>query len=281
MKRKKNSPPTDETVQLQSFDSDAEQVPSDVSNDSTFSTKGKHSMSTNFDFASLQTAETEQAAADFSEYNKMLREISSGKCKRSKTEILTVLKDVDRDSAMLQADVEKRAKRDAMIAEYDKEKEYETERNSLDSQLSELWAEFEKVKEQYNKKDWPIRCKRDELNRKLREISGYRSELLESCDDMALILEREEAQSRLHNPAERLLYENQRRIADEIATMERTLHNLPITIDRGDRKRELKAEIMKSRARYEEGENKKLEFSKQEEKQKAVIREIEGRMIHS
>lgn len=238
-------------------------------------------MSTNFDFASLQTAETEQAAVDFSEYQTLLREIASGKCKRPKPEILTILKNVDRDAKMLEDDVRKRAERDAMIIELDKEPEYEAERDSLTNQLNNLWTEFKAIKERFEEKDLPIRSKRDKLDWKLHEISGYRGKLLESCDDMNLILERNEAESRLNNPAEDMLYENQRRLAEEIASMEHTLNNLPITIDRADQKRELKAKIKESRSCYEKGELKKLEFQKQEENQKAVIREIENRMIHS
>jgi len=281
LKREKKPKRTEDSVQAQSSEFDVEQVPSNVLDDSIHSNYGEQLMNTNFDFASLQTIETEQVAADFSEYQKLLREIASGKCRRSKPEILAVLKAVDRDSRMLEEDVRKRTERDAKITEVDRTEEYESATKTLTEEQKVLDNEFHKIEEQYREKDWAIQSQINAFTRKLRTISSYRRELLEGCENLELILKHNELERQLNDPEESYLYTMQRQLGDEIGEAEYALMNLPITRDYAEQKQKLKAKLKELRAKYEEGELKKLDFQKQEDKQKAAIQEIEERMIRS
>ena len=235
-------------------------------------------MSTNFNFADLQVAETEQAAADFGEYQKMLREIAAGSCRRTKPEILAVLKAVDRDVALLEEDVKKRAERDEMIREVGRAQEYEKEYEKTGKELDRVIAEFEKVEKAYKEKKWPLAHKRNSFQDKIRNIDRFRSKLIAECDDTNLILERERLEHQMSDPGGAELYKKQRDLASEIDTFERTLLNLPISRNGQEEKRELKALVKELQARYETGEQQKIEFTKRKEKLKQAIREIEAKM---
>ena len=235
-------------------------------------------MPTNFDFASLQTAQTEQAAVDFGEYQKMLREIAAGTCKRSKAEILAVLKAVDRDVNLLEQDVKKRTERDEMIAETKKVKEYEAEHKKADEQLDRLIADSKKVEEAFEEKKWPLVYKCDALQKKLRDIDGFRRKLIVECDDDRLIDERSQLEHQLNDPAEANLYRKQRELANEIGTAEQTLKTLPITRNHHDESQTLKARLKELKARYENSERQKTEITKRKNKLKEAVREVESRM---
>ena len=268
----------DSLVTILSSNIDSEQVRSVTFDDSTRSHLGEHRMTTNFNFSDLQVAETEQAAADFGEYRKMLREIAAGSCRRSKAEILAVLKAVDRDVKLLEEDVKKRTERDELIREIARVQEYEKEYEKTDKELDRVLVDFSKVEKAFNEKKWPLVHKCNGLKDKIRNIDGFRRKLIAECDDVQLIMERDRLEHQMDDPGETELYKKQRELADKIAALDRTLTNLPISRNGQEEKRELKARIAELRARYETGEQQKLEFTQRREKLKQAIREIENHM---
>ena len=187
MKQKKKTKRTEESVQSQSPELDAEQVPSSVSDDSTLSPKGK-AMTVNFE--SLAKAEQLKSVADYERYQNLLRDLAAGK-KRDDAEILAICERVDRNVAMLEEDVKWRKRRDELIAVVRTEKEIEAEQKNIDSELTTLRLAFEKVEAEYEKKRWPLRAKYDQTKQQLHEIWMYRNELERDCRDPNLFDELE------------------------------------------------------------------------------------------
>lgn len=238
-------------------------------------------MTQKFDYSALQAAQNNQTTSDFKEYTKLLREIATGKCRKTPDETLAILNAVDRNATMLKEDVEKRTERDRKIAELGREKEYTKERDALTKELKELSDEFAEIEAQYEEKEYVLNTKRDSFERKLRAINTYHKTLVEECDDLNLIFERERLQKVLKDSNDEFLYQQKSLIPEEIRHLERTLDTLPITIDYHENKRAIRSKIKELYAKCDEIKQLEIEQEKLKQKNEAALLAHEEKMRRS
>ena len=240
-------------------------------------------MSKKFDFSSLVAAEKQQSIDDLAEYQVVLREIARNECDRPQAEILRLLERCGRDTSDLQADVEWRTERDEKIAEIKRAKEYRTKNAELLAKLQSLREEFEKAEAEYDATRYPVIYESDALEEKLRKIEYYRDDLYESCRDANLKLELKVIESFFDGQKQIIsdLYSRQRVISSSIADLEHNRDHLPITIDRDDRKKDLKREIKRLQEEWQQLEEKKVEFEQKQVDHQQTVDAIRKKMIYS
>ncbi len=273
MKQKKKSKRTDESVQSQSPELDVERFPSSNSDDSTHSPNGAKTMTVNFE--SLAQAEKSQAVADHERYQMLLRDLAAGK-DRDEADILEICRRVDRNVAMLQEDVAWRKRRDELIVEVRKAKQYENEKTEADTELAQIRAEFEKIEAEYDEKRWPLHAKYDRAKQRLHEIWMYRNELGKDCRDQNILDELESLNEQQNWMRIKFLEDKGKEIQREIGFAQQELDELPsFTPGRKEKAQFIKARIKDLQARYEKGQ---LEVAELERKDAAIkIREAELR----
>ncbi|MCL2305383.1 MAG: hypothetical protein FWC43_08580 [Planctomycetaceae bacterium] len=282
MPRNENFPLTETSVRPQSSEPDVELVPSNNSNDTT-SLNGENTMTQKFDFDSLVAAEKQQSLDDLAEYQEVLREIARNECNRPESEVLRLLERCDRDTGDLKADVEWRVERDNKIAEIQRDAEYRTKNDELLAKLRSMREEFEKLKAEYEAKRNPFCWESNALEDKLRNIERFRDDLYESCRDNNLKLELQVLESSFsaEHRIETELFARQRAIRSEISQREYERENLPITIDRNERKKDLKQKIRQLQEEWEQLEVKKGEIEQKKSEHKQAVATLRERMIFS
>ena len=234
-----------------------------------------------FDFNSLATAEKQQSIDDHAEYQEVLREIARDECERTEAEILRLLERCGRDTSDLKADVEWRVLRDEQIAEIQHEEEYRTRNAELLAKLKLLREEFEKVEAEYNAARYPIIWESDNLEKKIRNLSNVRRQLLESCRDTNLKIELQVLEASFDAGIESELYSRQEQIHNEISQLEYQLANLPITLDRRDRQKDIKLGIKQLQDEYRQFELKKNEIAQKKVEHRQAIDAHREKMILS
>jgi chromosome segregation ATPase len=282
MPRNKHLPLTENSVNPHSSEPDVEPVPSNHSDDTT-SLNGEHTMSKKFDFDSLVAAEKQQSLDDLAEDQEVLREIARYECNRPEAEILRLLERCDRDTGDLKSDVQWRGKRDEQIAEVRRDAEYRTKNDELLAKLRSMREEFKKLEAEYEAKRKPLCRESDALDEKLRSIERFRHDLYESCRDNNLKLELQVLESSFtaEHRIEIELFERQRAIRSEISQREYEREDLPITIDRNERKKNLKQRIRQLQEEWEQLEAKKGEIEQKKVEHKQAVAAIRERMIFS
>ncbi len=273
MRREKKSKRIEKSIQPQSPELDAEKVPSIISDDSTHSPNGEKTMTVNFE--SLAQAEKSQAVADHERYQMLLRDLAAGK-DREETDILEICRRVDRNVAMLEEDVAWRKRRDELIAEVRKVKQYENEQDEVDAELASIRAEFEKVEAEYDKKRWPLQAKYNRAKESLYQIWLHRNELEKDCRDQSIFDELESLNEQQNWQRIKFIEDKGKEIQREIGFAQQELDELPsFCPGRKEKAQFIKARIKDLQARYEKGQ---LEIAELERKDAAIkIREAELR----
>lgn len=240
------------TAQHQLSELDVEQFPSNNSDSTIHSQKGENCMSTTMNFDSLYAAETTKSVSDYARYQELLRDIAAGKPAPANEEILALCERVGRDVAMLEEDVKWRQKRDKDIAEVHRQEEYKAEKEEANKALSKLNADFQKVREEYEKACWPHECKIAAMDQKLYQIFYLRLCLPEDCRDPNLHaeLERLDSQSTNGYMFEKLK-EKSEELRVEIEDAQRQLKEKTFTPDRSEKLQQLKANIKDMQAERE------------------------------
>ncbi|MCL2305323.1 MAG: hypothetical protein FWC43_08275, partial [Planctomycetaceae bacterium] len=121
------------------------------------------------------------------------------------------------------------------------------------------------------------------LEDKLRNIERFRDDLYESCRDNNLKLELQVLESSFsaEHRIETELFARQRAIRSEISQREYERENLPITIDRNERKKDLKQKIRQLQEEWEQLEVKKGEIEQKKSEHKQAVATLRERMIFS
>jgi len=273
---------TENSVQPQSSELDAEQVPSNNSNDSTSNT-GEHIMSQKFDFTSLISAEKQQSVDDLAEYQVVLREIANGKCERPEAEILRLLERCDRDTSDLQSDVEWRVGRDEKIAEILRKEEYLARDAELQNtaKAKAMREEFEKVEAEYEAAHSPLLWESNALDQKIRNIRRHREDLYQSCRDTNLKLELEVLNSSFDHYTESTACKRQEQLDSEIRQLKYNLDNVPIMPNRPEHIKELKRKIRELQEEWQKLELKKAEIEQKKIEHQQAIDAIREKMFFS
>jgi chromosome segregation ATPase len=240
-------------------------------------------MTQKFDFNSLVAAEKQQSLDDLAEYQEVLREIARNECQRPEAEILRLLERCERDTGDLKSDVDWRVERDNKIAEIKREEEYRTKNDELLAKLRSMREEFKKLEAEYHAKRDPLCWESQALEEKLRNLDRSRGDLYESCRDNNLKLELKVLESSFtaEHRFEVELYERQRTIRSKIAQLEHDREDLPITIDRQERRKAFKHEIKQLQEEWEQLEVKKGEIEQKKVEHKQAVAAIRERMIFS
>jgi hypothetical protein len=270
-----------ETPATQSPELDAELVPSNNSDDTTFQ-NGEKTMSKKFDFNSLAAAEKQQSIDDLAEYQEVLREIARDQCERPQAEILRLLERCERDTDDLQADVAWRVKRDEQIAEIKREEEYRTKNAELLARLKTMREEFEKVEAEYHAARYPLCLESQALEEKLRNHWLYRRDLLESCRDTHLKIEMQVLKDSCDiDRTETALHSRQNKIQSEISHLKYQLENQPLTRSWSEQKRSRQLEIKRLQEEWQQLESKKGEIAQKKIEHKQAVDAMQEKMILS
>ncbi len=226
-------------------------------------------------FEHLRQAEKSQAVADREQYQLLLRDLAAGK-NRDETDILEICRRVDRSIGMLQEDVVWRKRRDELISEVRKKKQYENEQAEAETELAALRAEFEKVEAEYDEKRWPLHAKYDRAKQRLHEIWMYRSELEKDCRDQNILDELESLSEQRNWRSIKFLEDKAKEIQREIGFAQQELDELPAFCPgRKEKAQFIKARAKDLQARYEKGQ---LEIAELERKDAEIdAREAELR----
>jgi hypothetical protein len=234
-----------------------------------------------FDFNSLATAEKQQSIDDHAEYQEVLREIARDECERTEAEILRLLERCGRDTSDLKADVDWRIERDEQITEVKREDEYHAKNTELLARLKSLSDEFKKVEAEYHTARNPIIWESNALDKKIRDISGFRSKLLETCRDTNLKIELQVLDASLDHEIEHKLFKRQEKIGSEISQLQYQLANLPISFDRRDRQKDIKLEIQALQDEWQQLELKKGEMAQKKIEHRKMLDAHREKMIFS
>ncbi len=281
MKQKKKSKKAEESVQTQSPELDAEQVPSNVLDDSIHFTHEEKIMSRKFNFESLAVAEKKQSMQDEQNYQNLLREIAADKCTLSDEEVLEIVQRAGRDAKTLEEDAAERAERDRMIAELKRQPELQAKSDALTRQAKAMREEFEKVEAEYENRRNPVIWERNRIDATLREISDYDTKLFQSCPDTRLKIELDILENQWDDRAEQVLCERQSRIETEIRYAQQDLDRKIISPNRREEERCLKARIKELQNEFEEIETKKEELARKKTEHDALIAKHRELMIYA
>ena len=281
MKREKKAKRIEKSVQPQSLELDAEQVPSNISDDSIHSIHGEKFMSRKFNFESLAVAEKKQTIQDEQNYQNLLREIAADNCTRSDEEVLEIVQRAGRDAKTLEEDAAERVERDRMIAELKRQPELQAKSDELTRQAKAMREEFEKVAAEYENRRNPVIWERNRIDATLREISDYDTKLFQSCPDTRLKIELDILEHQWDDRAEQVLCERQARIESEIRYAKQELDRKIISPNRREEERCLKARIKELQNEFAEIESKKEELARKKTEHDALVAKHRELMIYA
>lgn len=234
-----------------------------------------------FDFEALKVEEKNQFVKDDNEYQELLRSIARGECTLSKQEVLRIIERADADVNQLEADVQWRQKRDEKIAEVKRVPEYRTQKEELSITLQKMWDDFQKVKEEYEAKRYPLSWQFNQLDGKIRAASDYRRELFDTCRNTNLKLEYKTFEQQWDNRIVTYLYDQQDQIRSKISDAKSNYEHAKttITIDQESKKRHYREQIKSLDAEYEAIELKKSELAKKKAEHEAALEKLYEQMV--